>query len=167
MTVPLVTSPISQRVVSAYYWSLSSSFSVIVAKRPSVRFLVFKPNNSHCAQIWTCIGRVELRTFLMLYLFTLPLQLITTGSLLEQGSTALIALTAVHAGAVVALFWALLANAIVATQVVEDGTLASLVVRLPSSEYVTEPSDSLRRSHSIFLPLSRLVSGFMFPWTSH
>lgn len=103
----------------------------------------------------------------MLYLFTLPLQLITTGSLLEQGSTALIALTAVHAGAVVALFWALLANAIVATQVVEDGTLASLVVRLPSSEYVTEPSDSLRRSHSIFLPLSRLVSGFMFPWTSH
>jgi hypothetical protein len=69
----------------------------------------------------------------MLYLFTLPLQLITTGSLLEQGSTALVAITALHVGAIVALFWALLANAIVATQVVEDGTLASLVVRSPLS----------------------------------
>jgi len=90
----------------------------------------------------------------MLYLFTLPLQLLTTGSLLEQGSTALIALTAVHAGAVAALFWALLANAIVATQVVEDGTLASLVVRFFPSEHVTEPSDSMRHSHSLFSPLS-------------
>ncbi|KAF8893736.1 chitin synthase III catalytic subunit-domain-containing protein [Gymnopilus junonius] len=43
------------------------------------------------------------------------------------GSTALVALTAIHVGSVVALFWSLLANAIVATQVVEDGTLASLV----------------------------------------
>lgn len=62
---------------------------------------------------------------------TLPLQLITNGSLLEQGTTPLVALTAIQAGFVVALFWALLANAIVATQVVEDGTLSSLVVRTP------------------------------------
>jgi len=75
-------------------------------------------------------GRIELRTFLTLYLLTLPLQLITTGSFLEQGTTPLIVITAIHAGAVVALFWSLLANAIVATQVVEDGTLASLVVCL-------------------------------------
>ena len=73
-------------------------------------------------------GRVELRTFLGLYLLTLPLQLLTTGSLLEQGSTALVVLTAIHAGVVTGLFWALLANAIVATQVVEDGTLSSLIV---------------------------------------
>lgn len=73
-------------------------------------------------------GRVELRTFLGLYLLTLPLQLLTTGSLLEQGSTALVVLTAIHAGVVAGLFWALLANAIVATQVVEDGTLSSLIV---------------------------------------
>ncbi|KAF8886725.1 chitin synthase III catalytic subunit [Infundibulicybe gibba] len=53
--------------------------------------------------------------------------IISTGSLLEQGSTALVVLTAVHAGVVAALFWALLANAVVATQVVEDGTLSSLV----------------------------------------
>lgn len=73
------------------------------------------------------VGRVELRTFLSIYLLTLPLQLITTGSLLTQGSTSLVVLTALHAGAVAALFWSLLANAIVATQVVEDGTLSSLI----------------------------------------
>jgi Chitin synthase export chaperone len=77
-----------------------------------------------------CIaGRVELRTFLLIYLITLPLQLITTGSLLTQGSTPLVVITAIHAGAVTALFWALLANGIVATQIVEDGTLSSLIVR--------------------------------------
>ncbi|KAF7309433.1 hypothetical protein MIND_00314100 [Mycena indigotica] len=73
------------------------------------------------------VGRIELRTFLLLYFITLPLQLITTGSFLEQGSTSLVALTAVHAGFVAALFWALLANALVATQVVEDGTPSSLI----------------------------------------
>ena len=73
-------------------------------------------------------GRVKLRTFLGLYLLTLPLQLLTTGSLLEQGSTALVVFTAIHAGVVAGLSWALLANAIITTQVVEDGTLSSLVV---------------------------------------
>ncbi|KAI0737052.1 hypothetical protein C8Q80DRAFT_1125413 [Daedaleopsis nitida] len=68
-----------------------------------------------------------LRIFLVLYLVTLPLQLISTGSFLEQGSTALTAITAVHAGFVAATFWALLGNAIVSTQVVEDGTISSLV----------------------------------------
>jgi hypothetical protein len=73
------------------------------------------------------VGRIELRTFLTLYFLTLPLQLVTTGSFLEQGSTPLVVLTAIHAGAVAALFWSLLANGLVATQVVEDGTPSSLV----------------------------------------
>jgi len=73
-------------------------------------------------------GRSELRIFLVLYLCTLPFQLITTGSLLEQGSVALVVLTAVHAGFVATLFWSLLGNGIVSTQVVEDGTPSSLVV---------------------------------------
>lgn len=73
------------------------------------------------------VGRVELRIFFALYLLTLPFQLITTGSLLTQGSTALVVLTAIHAGLVATLFWTLLANAIVATQIVEDGTLSSIV----------------------------------------
>ncbi|EPQ53865.1 hypothetical protein GLOTRDRAFT_78912 [Gloeophyllum trabeum ATCC 11539] len=73
------------------------------------------------------VGRVELRYFQILYLFTLPFQLVTTGGFLEQGSTALVVVTAIHAGLVAALFWTLLANGIVATQVVEDGTLSSLI----------------------------------------
>lgn len=74
-------------------------------------------------------GRIELRNLLVLYFLTLPFQLVTNGSLLEQGSTSLVALTAIHAGLVAAFFWALLMNAIVATQKVEDGTPAALVVR--------------------------------------
>ncbi|KAI0695038.1 chitin synthase III catalytic subunit [Cytidiella melzeri] len=73
------------------------------------------------------VGRVELRLFLVLYLLTLPLQVLTTGAFLEQGSTALTVLTAIHAGLVAATFWALLANGIVSTQVVEDGTLSSII----------------------------------------
>jgi hypothetical protein len=80
-----------------------------------------------CYRRKAAVGRLELMVFLLLYLISLPLQLLTTGSLLEQGSTPLVALTAIHVGIVVALFWALLANAIVATQVVEDGSFASLV----------------------------------------
>jgi hypothetical protein len=83
-----------------------------------------------------------------MYALTLPFQLLTTGAVLvqarsiqtglfcpgadtpaRQGSTALVVLTAIHAGLVAALFWALIANALVATQVVEDGTPSSLVVR--------------------------------------
>ncbi|GJE98339.1 chitin synthase III catalytic subunit [Phanerochaete sordida] len=73
------------------------------------------------------VGRAEFRIFLGLYWLTLVLQLLTTGAFLQQGSTALTVLTAIHAGAVAATFWALLANALVSTQVVEDGTLSSLI----------------------------------------
>lgn len=73
------------------------------------------------------VGRVELRNMLIVYFASLPFQLITNGSLLEQGSTALVVLTAIHAGLVATLFWALLANALISTQVVEDGTMSSLV----------------------------------------
>jgi len=73
------------------------------------------------------VGRSEFRVFLLLYFISLPLQLLTTGAVLQQGSTGLVVLTAIHAGAVAGLFWTLLGNAIVSTQVVEDGTLSSLI----------------------------------------
>jgi len=73
------------------------------------------------------VARVELRNMLILYFITLPFQLITNGSLLKQGSTGLVILTAIHAALVATLFWALLANALISTQVVEDGTMSSLV----------------------------------------
>jgi len=72
------------------------------------------------------VGRVELRNMLVLYFLTLPFQLMANGSLLIQGSTGLVVLTAINAALVSTLFWALLANALVSTQVVEDGTMASL-----------------------------------------
>jgi len=73
------------------------------------------------------VGRVEIRLFLILYFLSLPFQLLTTGAVLQQGTTALVVLTAIHAALVVALFWGLLANALVATQIVEDGTASSLI----------------------------------------
>ncbi|EKM56276.1 uncharacterized protein PHACADRAFT_253316 [Phanerochaete carnosa HHB-10118-sp] len=73
------------------------------------------------------VGRTEFRIFLGCYLLTLLLQILTTGAFLEQGSDALTVLTAIHAGAVAATFWTLLGTAIVSTQVVEDGTLSSLI----------------------------------------
>jgi hypothetical protein len=73
------------------------------------------------------VGRSEFRIFLIMYFISLPFQLLTTGAVLQQGSMALVVLTAIHAGIVAALFWALLGNAIISTQVVEDGTLSALI----------------------------------------
>ncbi|KAH9983438.1 chitin synthase III catalytic subunit [Russula compacta] len=82
---------------------------------------------SRCNLRKAAVGRIEFRAFLLVYLFTLPLQLITTGSFLEQGTTTLVVFTAIHAGAVAVLFWMLLGNALVATQIVEDGSPSSLI----------------------------------------
>ncbi|EJD36816.1 hypothetical protein AURDEDRAFT_32659, partial [Auricularia subglabra TFB-10046 SS5] len=73
------------------------------------------------------VGRIEFRWFLYAYAVSLVLQILTTGSYLQQGSTALVVLTALHAGLVAALFWMLLANAVISTQVVEDGTPSSIL----------------------------------------
>lgn len=54
------------------------------------------------------VARLELLYLLVLYALSLPFQLVTTSSFLEQGSGALVALTAIHAGIVAALFWTLL-----------------------------------------------------------
>ncbi|KAH9016087.1 chitin synthase III catalytic subunit-domain-containing protein [Lactarius hengduanensis] len=97
LKTPSATSPTSLLAPSASSSPFGSSIAVITAKPLSAR-------------------RVELRAFLVVYLFTLPLQLVTTGSFLQQGSTTLVVFTAIHAGAVAALFWTLLGNAIVATQ---------------------------------------------------
>ncbi|KAN0085627.1 Chitin synthase III catalytic subunit [Tylopilus felleus] len=73
------------------------------------------------------VGRTELRIFFGVYLLTLIFQILTTGSVIQQGSKGLVILTAIHAGLVATLFWTLLGNAIVATQIVEDGTLSALI----------------------------------------
>jgi len=81
-----------------------------------VLYLVFHARNRKFS-----VGYMEFQAFLLLYGITLALQLLSTGALLEQGSTILVVITAFHAGAIAALFCVLLGNAIVATQVVEDG----------------------------------------------
>ncbi|KZP13307.1 hypothetical protein FIBSPDRAFT_897560 [Athelia psychrophila] len=60
------------------------------------------------------VGRTKLCIFLALYTLSLPFQLITTGSFLQQGGTPLVVITGIHAG-------------IVATQVVEDGSASSII----------------------------------------
>jgi len=73
------------------------------------------------------VGRTELRIFFGVYLLTLIFQILTTGSVIQQGTKGLVILTAIHAGLIATLFWTLLGNAIVATQIVEDGTLSSMI----------------------------------------
>jgi hypothetical protein len=73
-------------------------------------------------------GRIEIRLFLILYFLSLLFQLFTTGSFIQQGTMVLVILTSIHAALGAALFWGLLANGLVATQIVEDGTLSSLIV---------------------------------------
>jgi len=87
-----------------------------------VLFLLFKAHQRRAA-----VARVEFRFFLFLYLLSLVFNLLTTGSIFEQGSKGLTVITAIHAGIVSALFWTLLGNGIIATQFVEDGTLSSLI----------------------------------------
>ena len=104
-----------------------------------------------------------------MYWISLPFQLLTTGAVLQQGSTALVVLTALHAGIVVALFWSLLGNAIVSTQVVEDGTLSSLIVRLFSAlppHVVNDTSLPRNYSHYVSLPLrsSELQPTSLWTW---
>ncbi|THU76893.1 hypothetical protein K435DRAFT_124580, partial [Dendrothele bispora CBS 962.96] len=73
------------------------------------------------------VGRTEFLSLLAIYFLTLPFQLLTTGSLLQQGTMPLVILTSIHAGLVAAFFVILLWNAVVATQLVEDGTISSLL----------------------------------------
>ncbi|CAE7215978.1 unnamed protein product [Rhizoctonia solani] len=91
----------------------------------SIIFVVFLI--ARCSRRKAAVGRVELRAFLILYLLTLPFQLLDTGAILKQATTHLSVLTAIHMGLIAATFWMLLGNGIVATQVVEDGTMSSLV----------------------------------------
>jgi len=73
------------------------------------------------------VGRIELRGMLMLYAGSLLLQALTSGSLLEQGTLPLVILTVIHAAVIATVFWLLLANSLVATQFVEDGTPSALI----------------------------------------
>ncbi|WVW81018.1 hypothetical protein I302_103009 [Kwoniella bestiolae CBS 10118] len=80
----------------------------------------------HASKRKAAVGRIELRFFLFMYGLHSALQIITMSSLLQQGSTALSILSSIHVAVIVSMFWVLLGNAIIATQVVEDGTAAAI-----------------------------------------
>ena len=92
------------------------------------------------------IGRSEFRIFLIGYLISLVLQLLTTGAILQQGSIGLVVVTALHAGTVAALFWVLVGHALVSTQVIEDGSLGSLIVRRSPAPHAPPPYCVVYRS---------------------
>ncbi|GAA5971246.1 hypothetical protein JCM11641_008280 [Rhodosporidiobolus odoratus] len=73
------------------------------------------------------VGRVEITLFFVLYAIVQGLQLADNSALLRAGSLALTWVTAVHVGILVALFWVLVWVAFLSLQVVEDGTLGSLI----------------------------------------
>lgn len=108
------TSPMLFFAVSRSSSLYTLSVSHCVAGLLSVRSAVCCHLLREFVCLWRMgIARIELLYFLTLYLVSIPLQLVTTSSFLHQGSTALIAVTAVHAGIVAALFWCLLGECIV------------------------------------------------------
>ncbi|KAK0543887.1 hypothetical protein OC846_005765 [Tilletia horrida] len=73
------------------------------------------------------VARQEMKILFLTYAAILPLQLLTSGSLLKQGSETLVVFTAMQEALQSCLYWVLLACAVVLTQVVDDGGAASLV----------------------------------------
>ncbi|WVR08452.1 hypothetical protein IAU60_005507 [Kwoniella sp. DSM 27419] len=72
------------------------------------------------------VGRAELRIFLLFYAVHSLFKVLTTSSLFEQGGLGLAVMSSIGVAVDVAMFWVLLGNALVATQAVEDGTVAAL-----------------------------------------
>jgi hypothetical protein len=82
----------------------------------------------HAHRRQAAVARAELPVFYVIYALTLLFQLLDTGSFLRQGSTALVWLSGIHLGLIVALFWSLLWIGFLGTQIVEDGRFASAIV---------------------------------------
>ncbi|GAA6062320.1 hypothetical protein JCM10212_006872 [Sporobolomyces blumeae] len=73
------------------------------------------------------VGRVEITVLFVLYALVQGAQLADNSALLRAGSIALTWITAVHTGLLVGLFWVLVWVAFLSLQIVEDGTLLSLI----------------------------------------
>ncbi|GAA5856480.1 hypothetical protein JCM8547_008764 [Rhodosporidiobolus lusitaniae] len=73
------------------------------------------------------VGRTEITVFFILYAAVQGAQLADNSALLRAGSLALTWVTAVHVGLLVALFWVLVWVAGLSLQIIEDGTLFSLI----------------------------------------
>ncbi|SGY38764.1 BQ5605_C003g02067 [Microbotryum silenes-dioicae] len=76
------------------------------------------------------VARKEMQVFLLMFCLVQGAQLADTGALLKVGSTALTWISGVHLGLLVGLFWVLAWLAFLSLQIVEDGTLLSIVPML-------------------------------------
>ncbi|KDN52264.1 hypothetical protein K437DRAFT_220902 [Tilletiaria anomala UBC 951] len=73
------------------------------------------------------VGRSEMMIFVGIYAVTLIPAVFASGSFLEQASQSLVLASAIQAGLLSAMYGVLLQCAIVETQIVEDGTIGSLL----------------------------------------
>jgi len=87
------------------------------------------------------VGRVEITVLFVMCALVQGAQLADNSALLRAGSIALTWITAAHVGLLVGLFWVLVWVAFLSLQIVEDGTLLSLIVSFLSSLPRTRASD--------------------------
>ncbi|GAA95271.1 uncharacterized protein L969DRAFT_84997 [Mixia osmundae IAM 14324] len=73
------------------------------------------------------VGRIEITVFFALYGLQCLLQIVTLGSIVGQGTAAVVVLTALHLATVVAMFFVLTWTGLLGLQLVDDGTAASLI----------------------------------------
>ncbi|KAJ9098831.1 hypothetical protein QFC20_005885 [Naganishia adeliensis] len=74
------------------------------------------------------VGRAEMVHLFMVFAATLVVKIFTTGNVLKQGSAAISVLSALHVGLLALSGWILLLNAAVAFQLLEDGSVSSLLI---------------------------------------
>jgi len=79
------------------------------------------------------VARWEVRAFFIVFALQYLFQLLSTGSFIAQNSAALSWVTAIQLGFVLVLFWTLAWCAFLQLQVIEDGTLASIIPYLAMS----------------------------------
>ncbi|KAL9940226.1 hypothetical protein V8E36_000931 [Tilletia maclaganii] len=101
------------------------NIALIVACSFSIIFVGFMA--MRITQRIAAVARQEMRILFLTYFAILPLQIVTMGSLVQQGDKVLSIITAVQESLQSCFFWSLLACAVVMTQVVEDGSSASLL----------------------------------------
>lgn len=86
---------------------------------------------------YAAVGRVEMTVLCLMYAAVQALQLLDTGAIFRAGSNVLVWLTGAHIGLIVGFFWVLLWCAFLSLQIVEDGTLLSLVPMFAVGTIVT------------------------------
>ncbi|GJN87730.1 hypothetical protein Rhopal_000685-T1 [Rhodotorula paludigena] len=118
------------------------------------------------------VGRWEMTVLFIMYAAVQGAQLADNSGLLRQGSLALTWVTAVHIGLLVGLFWVLVWVAFLSLQIVEDGTLFSLIPMFAIGIVLTIGSGYIAADTGLTItdyfrsdPASSLYSAWLFSLT--